>query len=182
MRVVGHRHSARGKIGEPAHRAADDARRRRHGAGQPDDPVAHRLGRDDDPGGRQPSHRLGRQAAAADPHAGDRGPLRLSRRGPHQARRGGRVHAHRDAAARRRRRRQRHAARQGGGARRVRQSGERAGRRFPARPGVQDDGRGRLAALPRGAVERRGDHRRGRGDAALRGQGHRTPARTPISR
>ena len=41
----------------------------RHGARQPDDPVAHRLRRRDDPGGRQPPHLLGRQAAAADPDA-----------------------------------------------------------------------------------------------------------------
>ena len=71
--------------------------------------------------------------------------VRLSRRGPHQARRGGRVHAHRHAAARRRRRRQRHAARQGRGAGACGATGERAGRRLPARPGLQDDGRGRLA-------------------------------------
>ena len=101
--------------------------------------------------------------------------------GPHQARRRGRIHAHRDAAARRRRRRERHAARQGGGAHAVGQRGERAGRRFPARPGVQDDGRGRLAALPRRALHRRRRDRRGRGDAALRRQGHRRRPRTPIS-
>ena len=101
------------------------------------------------------------------------GAQRLCRRGPHQARRRRGVHAHRDAAARRRRRRQRHAARQGGGARRLRQSGERAGRRFPARPGVQDDGRGRLAAVPGRALHRRRRHRRGRGDAAHRRQEHR---------
>ena len=40
----------------------------------------------------------------------------------------------------------------GGRAGAVGQRGERAGRRFPARPGLQDDGRSRLAALPRRAV------------------------------
>ena len=61
------------------YRAADRARRRRHGARQPDDPVAHRLRRHDDPGGRQSSDLLRRQAVAADPDAGDGGPVRLSR-------------------------------------------------------------------------------------------------------
>ena len=53
------------------------------------------------------------------------------------------------------------------------QRGERAGRRFPARPGVQDDGRGRLAARARDPVQRRRRDRRGRGDAACRRQEHR---------
>ena len=61
----------------------------------------------------------------------------------------------------------------GGRAGAVGQRGERAGRRFPARPGLQDDGGSRLAALPRRAVQRRRGDRRGRGDAALRRQGHR---------
>ena len=100
-------------------------------------------------------------------------PDRLFRRRPYQARRRGRVHAHRDAAARRRGRRERHAARQARRAHALGQRGERAGRRLPARPGVQDDGRGRLAARARHPVQRRRHHRRGRGDAAWRRQEHR---------
>jgi octaprenyl-diphosphate synthase len=46
------------------------------------------------------------------------------------------------------------------------QPGERAGRRFPARPGLQDDGRGRLAGGARRPLDRRGRHRRGRGDCS----------------
>ncbi len=95
-----------------------------------------------------------------------------ARRRPHQARRRGRVHAHRDAAARRRGRRERAAPRPARRAHAVGQRGERAGRRFPARPGVQDDGRGRQ---PQGAGDpvlgRRRD-RRGRGHAARRRQEH----------
>ena len=98
---------------------------------------------------------------------------RLPRRRPRQARRLGRVHAHGDAAARRRGRRERDAPRQARGAHAVGQRGERAGRRFPARPGLQDDGRGRLAARARNPLVRRGRDRRGRGDAARRRQEHR---------
>ena len=83
-----------------------------------------------------------------------------------------RIHAHRHAAPRRCRGRERHAARQARGAHAVGQRGERARRRLPARPGLQDDGRGRLAAMPRRALHRRRRHRRRRGDAALRRQGH----------
>ena len=146
---------------------------RRHGAGQRHDPVAHRLRGDDDPGGRQPPDHLGRQAAAADADPGDGAARRLLRRRPHQARRRGRVHAHRDAAARRRGRRERHAPRQARRPHAVGQRGERAGRRLPARPGLQDDGRGRLAARARHPVLRRRRDRRGRGDAARRRQEHR---------
>ncbi len=52
------------------------------------------------------------------------------------------------------------------------QSGERAGRRFPARPGLQDDGRCRLAEVAAHPRQRRRRHRRGRGDAARRRQEH----------
>ena len=62
-------------IDRPAGRAC----RARHGARQRDDPVAHRLRRHDDPGGRQPPDHLGRQAAAADADARDGAALRLSR-------------------------------------------------------------------------------------------------------
>ena len=154
-------------------RPPDRPRRRRHGAGQRDDPVAHRVGSDDDPRGRQPPDLVRRQAAAADAHARHGAARRLRGRGPRQARRRGRVHAHRDAAARRRRRRERHAARQARRAHALGQRGERAGRRLPARPGVQDDGRGRLAARARNPLVRRRGDRRGRGDAARRRQEHR---------
>ena len=138
-----------------------------------DHPVAHRIAGDDDPGGRQPPDLVRRQAAAPDAHAGDGAARRLCRRRPRQARGRGRVHAHRDAAARRRRRRKRDAARQARRPHAVGQRGERAGRRLPARPGVQDDGRGRLAAGARDPVLGRRRHRRGRGDAARRRQEHR---------
>ena len=134
---------------------------------------AHRLGGHHDPRGRQPPDQLGRQAAAADADPRDGAAGRLRRRGARQARRGGRVHAHRDAAARRRGRRERHAARQARGAHAVGQRGERAGRRLPARPGVQDDGRGRLAARAGDPLVGGGRDRRGRGDAARRRQEHR---------
>ena len=98
---------------------------------------------------------------------------RLRGRGPRQARRQRRVHAHGDAPPRRRRRRERHAPRQGRGADQMGQRGERARRRFPARPGLQDDGRGRLAARARHPLLRRDRDRRGRGDAARRRQEHR---------
>ena len=97
----------------------------------------------------------------------------LLRRRPYQARRRGRVHAHGDAAARRRGRRERHAPRQARRPHAVGQRGERPGRRLPARPGVQDDGRGRQSACARYSVVGRGRDRRGRGDAARRRQEHR---------
>ena len=150
-----------------------DSRRGRHGAGQRHHPVAHRVGSDDDPGGGEPPDRVRRQAAAADADAGDVAARRLSRRRPRQARGRGRIHAHRDAAARRRRRRERDAARQARRPAALGQRGERAGRRLPARPGVQDDGRGRLDALARDPLLGRRRHRRGRGDAAHRRQEHR---------
>ena len=153
-------------------RPAGRSGRRRHGARQRRHPGAHRLRSDDDPGGRQPPHQFRRQAAAADAHAGAGAAHRLCRRRPHQARRRGRIHAHGDAAARRRGRRERAAARPARGAHAVGQRGERAGRRFPARPGVQDDGRGRQ---PQGAgnplLGRRRDRRR-RSHAARRRQEH----------
>ena len=159
--------------GRRHHRPPGGARYARHAAGQRRDPDAHRIGGDDDPGGRQPSDLVGRQAAAADADAGDGQTGRLLRRRPYQARRGGRVHAHRDAAARRRGGRKRYAARQAGRPQALGQRGERAGRRLPARPGVQDDGRGRLDAGAGHPVQRRRHHRRGRGDAARRRQEHR---------
>ncbi len=154
-------------------RSAGRARRRRHGACQRHHSVADRLRSHHDPRGRQPPDLLGRQAAAPDADAGDGQPHRLFRRRPHQARGLRRVHAHRDAAARRRGRRKRIAARQAVGADAVGQRGQRAGRRLPARPGVPHDGRGRLAARARHPVVGCGHHRRGRGDAACRGQEHR---------
>ena len=59
-----------------------------------------------------------------------------------------------------------------GRSRAVGERGQRAGRRLPARPGFQDDGGGRLAALPRRAFHRRGRNRGRRGDATFRLQGH----------
>ena len=53
------------------------------------------------------------------------------------------------------------------------QRGKRARRRFPARAGLQDDGRGRLAPRPRDPLLRRDRDRRGRGDAARGRQEHR---------
>ena len=50
-------------------RAPHQARVGRHGAGQRHDPLAHRVGSDDDPGGGEPPDRVGRQAAAADADA-----------------------------------------------------------------------------------------------------------------
>ena len=169
--------SARRETGRSSDRAADDARGGRHGEREPDHSFTHRIRRRDDSGGRQSSHFVWRQEAASDPDPRYRGDVRLRRSGARQARRRGRIHAHRDAPARRRGRRQRHAPRQGGGAGAVGQRGERAGRRLSARPGVQDDGRGRLAHLSRGAVERRRGDRRGRGDAAFGRQGHRDDRR-----
>ncbi len=131
------------------------------------------VGRDDDPGGGEPPDQLRRQAAAPDADAGHGATRRLWRRRSCQARRGGRVHAHRDAAARRRGRRERHAARAARCPHAVGQRGERAGRRFPARPGLQDDGRGRLAARAGDPLVRRRRDRRGRGDAARRREEHR---------
>ena len=145
----------------------------RHGTRQHHDPVAHGLAGDDDSGGRQPPDQFRRQAAAPDADHRDGAPRRLCRRRPHQARRRGRVHAYRDAAARRRGRRERDAARQARGAHGLGQRGERAGRRLPARPGLQDDGRGRLAAGAGDSLLGGRRDRRGRGDAALRRQEHR---------
>ena len=139
------------QIGRSSDRAADDARRRRHGQGQSDHSVAHGIRGDDDPRSRQSPHRLGRQTDASDPDLGDRRPLRLFRRRPYQARRRGRIHAYRDPSPRRRRRRERPAPRQGGRAGALGQRGERPGRRFSPGPSLQDDGRGRLAPLSRGA-------------------------------
>ena len=150
-----------------------ELRHARHAAGQRPDPVAHRFRGDDDPGGRQPPDLIGRQAAPADADLGDGEPDRLFRRRPYQARRRGRVHAHRDPAARRRGRRERDAPRQACRPHGLGQRGERAGRRFPARPGLQDDGRGRLDAGAGHPLQRRGGDRRGRGDAAWRRQEHR---------
>ena len=65
---------------------------------------------------------------------------------PPQARRGGRVHPHRDPAPRRCRRRLGHAPRQAHRQPHLGQSGERAGRRFPVQPRVRTDGRGRQPA------------------------------------
>ena len=170
------RFGRRRSVRKSASRLARSARRTGgtgHGASQRGDPGAHRLRRGHDPGGRQPPDFLRRQAAAADADAGDGQALRLLRRRPYQARRRGRVHAHRDAAARRRGRRKRHAPRQARRPHAVGQRGERAGRRLPARPGLQDDGRGRQSARARySVVGRRGDRRR-RGDAARRRQEHR---------
>ena len=135
--------SSPSKAARPLHRPPGRARDCRHGAGQRHDPVAHRIGGDDDPGGRQPPDLVRRQAAAPDAHAGDGPARRLRRRRPRQARRRGRVHAHRHAVARRRGGRERDAARPARRPHALGQRGERAGRRFPARPGVQDDGRGR---------------------------------------
>ena len=64
------------------------------------------------------------------------------------------------------------AARPADGAHDLGQPGERAGRRFPARPGVPHAGRCRLAAGPQDPLQRRRRHRRGRGDAARRRQEH----------
>ena len=128
---------------------------------------------DDDPGGRQPPDHVRRQAAAADAHPRDGAARRLCRRRPRQARRRGRVHAHRHAAARRRGGRERDAARPARRPHALGQRGERAGRRFPARPGVQDDGRGRLAAGAGNPLVGGGRDRRGRGHAARRRQEHR---------
>ena len=61
--------SAGRQVGRSPDRTADGARRRRHGAGQPDDPVAHGIRGHDDPRGRQSSDFLRRQAAAADADA-----------------------------------------------------------------------------------------------------------------
>ena len=125
------------------------------------------------PGGGALPDRFRRQAAPA--HGDDRlrRRLRLSRRSGGQARGERRVHAHRDALPRRCGRRKRNATRQAGGAACLGQPGERARRRFPARPGFQDDGRRRLARGARGALRRRRDDRRGRGDAAHHSQEHR---------
>ena len=141
--------------------------------GEPPRHRAHQLRRGADSRGGALSDRFRRQAAAADgdDRLGRR--LRLSRRRRREARGERRVHAHGDALPRRRGRRERHAARQAHGAARLGQPGERAGRRFPARPGLQDDGRGRLARGARRALRRRRHHRRGRGDAAHHRQEHR---------
>jgi octaprenyl-diphosphate synthase len=63
-----------------------------------------------------------------------------------------------------------------GGPHALGQPGERARRRLPARPGLQDDGGGRLARRARHPLERRRRDCRGRGDAA------RPPPRTPRRR
>ena len=97
---------------------------------------------------------------------------RLRRRGPHQARRERRVHAHRDAAPRRCGGRERYAARQEKRAHSLGQSGERAGRRFSPGPGVQNDGGGWLAGRAEDPVRGVGGDCRGRGDAARSLQGH----------
>ena len=170
--ALGRRHPL--QSGRRHHRPPGRARRRPTWSGSTPTILSRTGSRgDDDPGGRQPPDLVRRQAAAADADAGDGEPHRLFRRRPHQARRRGRVHAHRDAAARRRGRRERDAARQARRAHALGQRGERAGRRLPARPGVQDDGRGRLAARARNPVQRRRRDRRGRGDAARRRQEHR---------
>ena len=65
------------QIGRSPDRAVDDARRGRHGQGQSDHRVAHRIRGHDDPRGRQSPHRLRRQADASDPDFGDGRPLRL---------------------------------------------------------------------------------------------------------
>ena len=145
---------------------------RRHGARQRRHPRAHRLRGDDDPGGRQPPDQFRRQAAAADADAGAGAAHRLWRRRPYQARGGRRVHAHGDALARRRGRRERAAARSARRAHALGQRGERAGGRFPARPGVQDDGRGRQPQGARNSLLGRRRDRRRRGHAAGRGQEH----------
>ena len=150
--------------GRPGHR--------RHAARQRRDSGADRLRSDDDPGGRQPPDQFRRQAAAADPHAGAGAADQLWRRRPYQARRRGRVHAHGDVVARRRRRRERVAARAACGAHAVGQRGERPGRRFSARPGVQDDGRGRQPQGAGNPRRRRGGDRRRRSHAARRRQEH----------
>ena len=154
-------------------RAAGRGHRRRDGAGQPPRRRAHQLRRGADPRGGALPDRFRRQAAP--PDGDDRlGPrLRLSRRRRREARGERRVHAHGDALPRRRGRRERHAPGQARGAARLGQPGERAGRRFPARPGLQDDGRGRLARGAGGALRRRRDDRRRRGDAARHRQEHR---------
>ena len=136
------------------------------------DHLAHRLRGDDDPGGGQPPHQFRRQTAAADADVGAGAARRLWRRRPYQARRRSRIHAHRDAASRRRGRRERIAARPARCTHAVGQRSERAGRRFPARPGIQDDGRGRQPqSAGNSVVGRRGDRRR-RGHAARRRQEH----------
>ena len=100
----------------------------------------------------------------------------------HRARRRRRVHPHRDAAARRRRRFERPAPRPRHGQRRVGQQAGGAGRRFPVRPLVRADGRGRLAAHPRDPVARRRGDRRGRGRPAGHRQRHRDDRGAPISK
>ena len=123
-----------------------------------------------------------RQAAAAAPDARLCAALRLSRRAACRDRRGRRIHPHRDPAARRCRRRQRVAARPRHRQCGVGQQAGGAGRRFPVRPLVSADGRGRIAARPRNPVARRVGDRRGRSAPADDRQRHDDDRRRPISR
>ena len=114
----------------------------------------------------------GRQTPAASADSRRLTALRLSRRSACGDRRGGRVHPHRDPAARRCRRRQRAASRPRHGQCGVGQQAGGAGRRFSVQPVVRADGRGRLVARSRNPVARRGGDRRGRGTAADDGERH----------
>ncbi len=111
-----------------------------------------------------------REAAATDADAFDRDAHRLSRRRPYPARRRRRVHAHRDAAARRRGGRQRNAPRQACRPHAVEGTRRASRRRFPARPGVPHDGRGRLDPRAGNSFDRGGRDRRRRSDAACRSE------------
>ena len=151
-------------------RAAAGGARRRHGAGGRADPRPHgERARPAHPGGHRAPGRGRRQAAAAAPHARRGAALRLRRRAPPAARGDGRVHPHRDAAARRRGRRERAAARAPHRQPALGQQVERAGRGLPLRARLPAHGRDRRAPRPRHPGQRLGGDRRGRGAAAHRG-------------